>query len=91
MKSPKQRFQEDKSLVAAHLEKVDQVNWPRIVDAALLQMLHEYGTSLDTATTTVHGYRMQGARIFASILSSLSAPEIPVTRKNPDQLPHPDA
>lgn len=77
--------------MSAHLEKVDQVNWPRIVDAALLQMLHEYGTPLDTAVTSVHGYRVQGARIFASILENLSTPDKPVTYKNPDQLPHPDA
>lgn len=75
----------------AHLEKVDQVNWPRIVDAALLQMMHEYGSPIDTGTTTVHGYRLQGARIFSAILSDLSMPEKPITRTNPDQLPFPNA
>lgn len=91
MKSPKQRFQEDKALVNAHLEKVDQVHWPRIVDAALLQMMHEYGTPLDTGTATVHSYRLQGARIFASILSGLSTAQQPLNMPNLDQLPHPNA
>lgn len=77
--------------MAAHLEKVDQVNWPRIVDAALLQMFHEYGTSLDTGTTTVNAYRLQGARIFVSILESLPITQEPVKLQNLDQLPFPNA
>ena len=91
MKSPKERFQQDKSLVAAHQEKLDGVHWPRIVDAALLQMIHEYGTPTDTGMTTVHGYRLQGARLVLNILEGLSVPAAPVTRTNPDSLPHPNA
>jgi hypothetical protein len=91
MKSPKERFQEDKPLVAAHIDKIDLVNWPKIADAALLQMVHEYGTPTDTGMTTVHGYRLQGARILLSIIEGLSTPAQKVTRTNPDSLPHPNA
>lgn len=91
MKSPKQRFQEDKALVNAHLEKVDQVHWPRIVDAALLQMMHSYASPIDSGVATIQSYRLQGAMLFLSILENLPNVSKPVNMPNLDQLPHPNA
>lgn len=87
IRSPRERFIEDKAQALSHAELCVNGSFVRAVDAALLQYIRDIPPASDAHRSVTNSAKIEGATEFVRVLMTLADPSPPNRKRPSDNLP----